>query len=310
LRLIRPASALLAMALLLLGPAPRCAYAQDPPPERHELRVGKAKLILLLPPGQFASVALLTDWAERCAHIVAHYYGQFPVAEVRLVVLPVEGARVAGGTTFGRPAPMIRVRVGRQVTAATLGSDWVLVHEMTHLALPDVGDGHAWLAEGLAVYIEGVARVQAGNRTIEDVFAEERHAMLRAMPGPTAPGLDHDHSWSRTYWGGAMFCLLADVEIHRRTGNRSGLEDAMKAVLRASGGLPADWDIHQVFAVADAAVGVPVLSELYAKMKDTPIAPDLPALWRSLGIEFDGDAVRINDQAPLAGVRKAIFKAD
>ena len=81
----------------------------------------------------------------------------------------------------------------------------------------------------------------------------------------------------------------------------------MKAVLRASGGLPADWDINQVFATADAAVGVPVMSELYAQMKDQPFAPDLPALWRSLGVEREGDTVRINDQAPLAAIRRAIF---
>ena len=39
-------------------------------------------------------------------------------------------------------------------------------------------------------------------------------------------GLDNTHTWGRTYWGGAMFCLLADVEIRRRTHNRRGLQDA------------------------------------------------------------------------------------
>ena len=230
------------------------------------------------------------------------------MTRVRIVIIPVGGSRVAGGTTFGQPAPLIRIRVGTEVDGAALMNDWVLVHEMTHLALPDIGENHSWLAEGLAVYIEGVARVQSGNRSIEDVFTEERHAMPRGMPGPQDAGLDQDHSWGRTYWGGAMFCLLADVQIRQRTHNRFGLQDAMKAVLHASGGLPADWDINQVFATADAAVGVPVLSELYAKVKDRPFAPDLPALWQSLGIVPDGDTVRINDQAPLAAIRRAIFQ--
>jgi hypothetical protein len=199
--------------------------------------------------------------------------------------------------------------VGKEVDAAVLMNDWVLVHEMTHLALPDIGADHSWLAEGLAVYIEGVARVQAGNRTLEDVFAEEERSMPRGLPGPGDAGLDHDHSWGRIYWGGAMFCLLADVAIHQRTHNRHGLQDAMQAVLRASGGLPTDWNINQVFATADAAVGVPVLSELYAQMKDQPFTPDLPALWRSLGIDATGETLRFNDQAPLAAIRKAIFKS-
>jgi hypothetical protein len=83
----------------------------------------------------------------------------------------------------------------------------------------------------------------------------------------------------------------------------------MKAVLRASGGLPTDWDISRVLTTADAAVGVPVMTELYAQMKDQPYAPDLPALWRSLGVEAQGSTVRISDQAPLAAIRRAIFKS-
>lgn len=133
--------------------------------------------------------------------------------------------------------------------------------------------------------------------------------MPRGLPGAHGAGLDQDHSWGRTYWGGALFCLLADVGIRQRTHNRLGLQDAMQAVLRASGGLSTNWDIGKVLATADAAVGVPVMTELYAQMKDRPFAPDLPALWHSLGVEADGSSVRITDQAPLAAIRRAIFKA-
>jgi len=66
-----------------------------------------------------------------------------------------------------------------------------------------------------------------------------------------------------------MFCFLADVEIHRRTGNRLGLQDAMRAVVKASGGLTADWPIDRVFATADEATGTKVFEELYAQMKDS-----------------------------------------
>jgi len=289
--------------------APPAARAQHESLERHEIGVGHSMVTVLIPTGQFPAADLLTEWVQRSAAIVAGYYGGFPVVGVRIVVTPEPGTRVTGGTTFGQPAPSIRVRVGTRVDAPALRDDWVLVHEMTHLALPDVGEDHAWLSEGLAVYVEGVARVQAGNRSIEDVFAEEQRSMPRGMPGPQDRGLDADRSWGRTYWGGAMFCLLADVDIRRRTHNRAGLQDAMRAVLRASGGLTADWDIDRVFATADAAVGVPVLSELYAQMKDRPFAPDLPALWRNLGVIADGSGVHITDEAPLADIRRAIFRS-
>ena len=133
--------------------------------------------------------------------------------------------------------------------------------------------------------------------------------MPRGLPLPGDRGLDHTHTWGRTYWGGAMFCLLADVHIRQSTHLRFGLQDALRAVLRASGGLSADWPIERVLRTGDAAVGTRTLEELYAQMKDTPVAPDLMALWRQLGVLPDGGSVRLDDDAPLAGARRAIMRA-
>jgi predicted metalloprotease with PDZ domain len=215
---------------------------------------------------------------------------------------------VHGGKSFANPDAYIRVQVGREVTEAQLLADWVLVHEMTHLALPDTGEAHAWLSEGIATYVEGVARVQAGNRSEADVWSEEIRQMPRGMPQPDDHGLDHTHTWGRTYWGGAMFCLLADVEIRQQSHNRFGLQDALRAVARASGGLAADWPIERVLRTGDGAVGATTLEDLYAQMKDRPVTPDLMELWQRLGIEPEGTSVRLSDSAPLADVRRAIMR--
>ena len=251
----------------------------------------------------------IAEWVRRSAQIVAHYYGRFPTSALRVRVVAEDGGGVRSGKTFGYHGGFIRVQVGRQVTEDELHNDWVLVHEMTHLALPDVGDEHAWLSEGLAVYVEGVARVQAGNRTQSDVWSEEIRSMPRGLPQPGDRGLDNTHTWGRTYWGGAMFCLLADVEIHRDTRNRLGLQDAVRAIAKTSGGLAVDWPIERVLKTGDAAVGVRVLEELYAQMKDTPITPDLMGLWRKLGVEPDGSSVRLSEDAPLAQIRQSIMQS-
>jgi hypothetical protein len=251
---------------------------------------------------------LIGDWVRRSANIVARYYARFPAKELWLRIRSMPGAGVQGGRTFADPDARIEVRVGREVTAAQLVNDWVLVHEMTHLALPDSGEEHAWLSEGIATYVEGVARVQAGNRTELDVWEEELRQMPRGMPQPGDAGLDHTHTWGRTYWGGAMFCLLADVDIRQRTQLKLGLQDALRAVLRASGGLSADWPIERVLQTGDAAVGTHSLEELYARTKDTPFAPDLPALWQRLGVKSDGTSVTLTDDAPLSAVRHAIMR--
>jgi hypothetical protein len=256
-----------------------------------------------------ASGEPLLEWVRRSADIVSRYYARFPAPSATVRVADRDGDGVRGGTTWANPDALIRVQVGREVTDAQLLADWVLVHEMTHLALPDMGETHAWLSEGLATYVEGVARVQAGNRSESDVWAEELRSMPRGLPQPGDAGLDHTHSWGRTYWGGAMFCLLADVDIRQRTQLRFGLQDALRAVLRASGGLSADWPIERVLRTGDSAVGTTTLEELYAQMKDKPVAPDLVALWRELGVTKDGVSVQLDDQAPLAAVRRAIMRA-
>ena len=293
---------------LLVGAAAICANGKAVA-SVHELQVAGADIHADIDEKSFAAGAgPLLAWITRSAQIVAHYYDRFPTSTLRVRVIPESGGGVRSGKTFGYNGGVIRVQVGENVTEDQLSNDWVLVHEMTHLALPEIGDEHIWLSEGLAVYVEGVARVQAGNRTQPDVWAEEMRSMPRGLPQPGDHGLDHTHTWGRTYWGGAMFCLLADVEIHRRTQNRFGLQDAVRAISRASGGLVTEWPIERVLKTGDSAVGTPVLEELYAQMKDTPVTPDLWGLWRKLGVEPDGSSVRLLDDAPLAQVRLSIMQ--
>ena len=275
----------------------------------HDLKVAGSDIHVDVEGSDFhGGAGPIMEWVSRSAQIVAHYYNRFPTARLHIRVISESGGGVRSGKTFGYDGGFIRIMVGRDVTEDELNNDWVLVHEMTHLALPDIGEDHAWLSEGLAVYIEGIARVQAGNRTQSDVWSEELKSMPRGLPQPGDHGLDHTHTWGRTYWGGAMFCLLADVEIHRRTQNRFGLQDAVRAIDSKSGGLTVDWPIERVLQTADAAVGAPVLEDLYAQMKDTPVTPDLMGLWRKLGVEPDGDSVRLTDDAPLASIRLSIMQ--
>ena len=250
----------------------------------------------------------VVDWVRRSADIVGRYYGRFPVRTLAVEVTSSAGATVRQGKAFPADPPVIRVTLGREVSGATLTDDWVLPHEMIHLALPELADEHAWLAEGLATYVEGVARVQAGNMTETALWDEYVHAMPKGLPGAGDRGLDRTHTWGRTYWGGALFCLVADVTIRERTGNRAGLQDALRAIARDSGGMTARWPIGRVLAAGDAATGTRVLRELYDAWREQPAAPDLAALWQRLGVEVAGDSIRLSSEAPAAGIRAAITR--
>ena len=297
-------------ALAVLLAAAAALAARPVRAETTELTVAGALVRVEFAPGAFPDHGSeVLSWVHRSAQIVQGYYGRFPASPLELRIIAETGDGVQGGTTYANPGAYIRVRLGREVTPAQLQSDWVLVHEMTHLALPDTGEQHAWLSEGIATYVEGVARVQAGNRSEADVWSEELHAMPRGLPQADDRGMDHTHTWGRTYWGGAMFCLLADVKIHQASANRAGLQEALRAILAQSGGLAADWPIERVLRTGDTATGTTVLEDLYAQFKDQPVSPDLVGLWRSLGVEASGASVAINDSAPLAAVRKAIMRA-
>lgn len=246
------------------------------------------------------------DWVRTSAWAVATYYGRFPVNSLRLLLVPVDGARVRGGTTWGYRGAAIRIPLGRESTEDDLRRDWVMVHEMVHTALPDLDDRYAWLSEGLAVYVEPIARVQAGDLTTREIWQAMMRDMPKGLPQAGDEGLDNTDTWGRKYWGGAMFCLLADVEIRKRTGNRFGLQDAMRGVVVAGGNHEHDWSIERVLSTADKTVGVDVLTRLHNEMGPKPVTPDLAALWRDLGVKSQGESFELDDTAPLAAIRKAI----
>ncbi|WP_244442159.1 MULTISPECIES: hypothetical protein [Bradyrhizobium] len=272
-----------------------------------DLEVGGATIHVGFAPGEMAlPKEKILDWVKTSARAVSTYYGHFPVQSLRLLLVPVDGPRVRGGTTWGYRGAAIRVLIGREASEDDLKRDWVMVHEMVHTALPDLDDRYAWLSEGLAVYIEPVARVQAGDLTAQEIWRAMMRDMPKGLPQAGDQGLDNTDTWGRKYWGGALFCLLADIEIRKRSGNRLGLQDAMRGVLAAGGNHEKDWTLARVLSTADQAVGGEVLTHLHDEMGPKPVTPDLAALWQDLGVKMQGETVAFDDTAPLASIRKAI----
>jgi hypothetical protein len=286
-----------------------CAFAHGACPSRvsSELKVSGSTICVVIEDATLPKQQqVLRTWIDRSAHIVAGYYGKFPAPLVTIRLQAMDGSGVGGGRTTNDSGLMIQMRVGREATAETLAADWVLVHEMVHLALPEVGRSHLWLAEGLAVYVEGVARAQFGNRDIADVWAEDRRSMPMGLPRPGDGGMDQHPSWGRTYWGGALYCLQADVAIREQTANRVGLQAALRAILQQTGGYGFESDIADVLRIGDTATGTHVMSDLYLKIKATPQAPDLDVLFTLLGVPSDPKTEAFDDHASLAAIRIAI----
>ena len=246
------------------------------------------------------------DWVRRGASAIRTYFGRFPVPRLPLLILTDDSDSIHGGVTFGFDGPAIRITVGRQARAEAFAKDWVLVHEMVHAAMPSVPQQSAWVMEGEAVYIEPIARAQAGQIDPREVWQWSLDGMPKGQPQPGDLGLDRTHSWGRTYWGGAAFWLLAEVEIRERSQGRVGLQAAFGAINRESGGNTVEWTVEHMMAVGDTATGGHELSALYAKMKNAPERVDLDGIFGKLGVGMQGGTVVLDDSAPLASLRRLI----
>src|ERR1700685_3912843 len=270
--------------------------------------IGNSRIDVVIEKGTLqVSKEELLKWVQWAAESVSAYYGHFPLPHLLLRIIPTDGRGVRGGKTFGEKGGFISIHVGSDTIFAGLAADWMLTHEMVHLAFPSVADNHHWIEEGIATYVEPIARVRAKHFDATQMWFEVARDLHQGLPAAGDKGLDNTHTWGRTYWGGAVFCLMADVEIHRRTNNRYGLQDALRGILRAGGNMEHDWPLTRALKAGDDAIGVPVLMELYDRMKATPITPDLSAMWRELGVRPSGDSVVFEQGAPLAPVVRSIM---
>jgi len=248
----------------------------------------------------------LLHWVQSAADAIATYYGRYPVPHAHLRIIPTGRSGIRHGQTFGLDGGLIKIRVGSQTAAAELAGDWMLTHEMVHFSFPSMADEHHWIEEGIAVYVEPIARIQAGQMKPEGMWADLVRDMPKGQPSYGDAGLDHTHTWGRTYWGGALFCFVADVRIRKQTQNKKGLQDALRGILDAGGDITHEWDLEQALKIGDRATNTNVLATLYAEMKDKPTTIDLAAMWHDLGITPDGKSVRLVDSAPAAAIRRAI----
>jgi hypothetical protein len=272
------------------------------------LEIGGAKIEVTFGSSEFdLPRERLLSWIQNAAKAVSRYYGAFPVPRMRIRVNSSERrSGVFGGTTWGRTPPFTRIFVGRHTTDQQLAEDWMMTHELVHTAFPDVEEEQHWIEEGIATYVEPIARVQTGELTPQKIWADMARDMPQGEPKALDQGLDHTHTWGRTYWGGALFCLAAEVRIRQASGNRKGLQDALRAVQKAGGTIDNSWPLDRALELGDRATRTTVLTQLYAEMKDKPAPVDLDALWQQLGVRKNGETVWLDDGAPLAGIRRAI----
>lgn len=276
------------------------------------LTFGRGAINLVFADGaQGVDRARVMAWVRRAAQSMATYFGHFPIEEYGLLVIAEPGDRVGHATTFGYRGPVTRIRVGTDATDAAFARDWVLVHEMIHAALPNLPRRALWVQEGSATYLEPIARAQAGNIPVADVWSQLLAGTPKGLAGAAPGGFDGTQLWGQLYWGGALFWLMAEIAVFEQSRGRHLLRDAVRAMASQSGGNNAMWAPEQMMQVGDQAVGVTVLGPLYKRFAEQGAAGvDLPALFERLGVAASASGgVMVDDRAPLAHLRVRMTRA-
>ncbi|HTA90218.1 MAG TPA: hypothetical protein VK745_11600 [Polyangiaceae bacterium] len=252
------------------------------------------------------SLAEAVAWVSASAGAVAHYYQGHLPARHALVVLMKGSGTSTRGETLGGGGPAVLVRASDLVNPATTRDDWVVTHELLHVNFPDLGRQHAWLSEGLATYVEPVARARVGLVNDAKFWGDLVEGLPQGLPEAGDEGLENTHTWGRTYWGGALYCLMVDVTLRERTNNAHSLDDVLRGIAKTGDVDDVSWDIQQFLDAGQKATGTDVLRELYAALAEKPGTVNLSDLFARLGVHMRGDGVSFDDSAPLARIRRSI----
>ncbi|GAB4183757.1 MAG: hypothetical protein OHK0024_23720 [Thalassobaculales bacterium] len=235
---------------------------------------------------------------------VGRLFQGFPPEDMLAVIVPQAGRE---GARAGQVVPgggiSLMLELGGQARPTLFRDDWVAVHELIHAATPFVPDTGPWLMEGLATYLEALARLRAGWVTPERVFTDFLENMPRGLPALTRDGL-RSADPRGVYWGGALFMLLADLDIRQSSGGRLGLEHCLVALARQGVDATTRMTTAEFAGRCDGLTGHPVLARLLERHLDRGRPFDLDGLWARLGVEATPAGARLRPEAPLALLRE------
>jgi hypothetical protein len=250
-------------------------------------------------------------WLRRALAAHSALFGDFPRAAWSLAVVPAppgatgRGSPVVFGTTSRGGGHHIVAWIPADVPASSLPGEWVLVHELFHLAQPWIQE--SWFAEGLATYYGEVLRARRGDLTPVELWAALLDGFRRgASVGGASPlGDEEQHMMTRrtfwrVYWGGAAIALLADVRLRQRGSS------SLDAGIRALATQLELTDACSAMAAMAVATGDDAFTVLAAPALASHELPDVAPTLSALGVREGPGGLTLDDTAPLAAIRRAI----
>ena len=111
--------------------------------------------------------------------------------------------------------------VDRTRSLDELRRDWTATHELSHMLLPYINRGDAWLSEGFASYYQNVLRARAGMLAPEQAWNKLYRGFQRGRDGTrgrtlaeASRSMGRDRAFMRVYWSGAAIALTPEGGEH------------------------------------------------------------------------------------------------
>ena len=263
-----------------------------------------------------ANIASITDWLRKTAGAMTTVYGSFPLARVQVLVIPGDHTSpVPWGQVLRGGAPAVHFYIDRNAGLDELLEDWTAFHEFSHLFLPFIQRYDAYLSEGFASYFQNITRARSGNLTEAEAWANllrgferGRNAGGRETLATAARRMGRDRNYMRVYWSGAAIALESDVALRTAHPGRDGL-GALLGELNACCRTDNEaWTGVELSATLDRLSAQTTFSDLNTVLAASREFPDIFPLLIKLGVTLDNGEVVLNDDAPLARVRRAITR--
>ena len=250
----------------------------------------------------------LLNWIVQAAEAVANVSGYFPTDQTQVLVLPVgpdkEAVPWAEIQRQGRPSVHFFVDQHRPIYEFT--SDWTAVHEFSHLLHPYILRTDAWLYEGIASYYQNIARARSGMLSEKQAWQKLYEGFQRGSKRLGGSVLRDSNRIMQIYWGGAALILMADVELRQRSKGRQSIERVLHQFRQCCGEDMGPWSAKAMFLRLDQLSGLDTLTRLYRQQVSQRSFPEVYGMLNKLGVKVRNGQVYLDDNAPLAEIRREI----
>lgn len=288
--------------------------------QRHRMEAGGLQLDIATTdgPGDALPDETVMAWLERGLEAGAAVWGRYPVDRAQAIVVPLDlGERPLAEGRVSRAGGMgLLLGMGTEFTAEDFRNDPLIAHEFMHVLLPPVESRHNWLSEGIATYYQYLGLARAGRINPEQAW-ERFMSDLNDGRWDRRPGTLLDVSASMgenggadyVYWSGAALMLMSDVALRRRSDNQQTLGDVLVQWTEDSFDSRRSADgLHVLRRLDEYADGEPLFEPLYDEYVLSAGFPEIGPLLDDLGLPRPGEEFELDDDAPLAPIRRAIMR--